>query len=134
MVDVQSLFDTLHAVITRDASAEMTHTDQVDWFINKPEGFMRELERIALEDKDMPNSVFDRLSSFVRNYASFENRPSLTRLMFAYTKELFRKLDVKNRMESTFAQMHECRERIHANESSIFIYEAQIRMFKKDLE
>ncbi len=52
------------------------------------------------------------------NFTLYESKP-VTRLLYSYLIELFRKLNIKNTMEQTFAQIKEAEERKFANYFSI---------------
>jgi len=64
--------------------------------------------------------IFDRLQEFAQTHTALEYKQSeITELLFTYLSELYRKLNIKNTMQTTFARIKEIRNQIESNVFSI---------------
>jgi hypothetical protein len=81
----------------------MTKEDQLEWFVERSDALIDELNHKRQARVDIPEDVFLRLDQYIKefNYTLYESKP-VTRLLYSYLIELFRKLNIKNTMEQTF--------------------------------
>jgi hypothetical protein len=145
---IQALLDIVEKLISRDENAEMTKEDQIDWFVNKPDLFVEKVDELVLvqvrdkandgkvkQSSEVSENVKQELSNFIQKYNSqddYSGNP-VTRLLYLFLLELYRKFNIPKTMESTFAQIQEIKERIDGGEFMIKLYEEQIKRYNEDM-
>jgi hypothetical protein len=145
---IQALLDIVEKLISSDENAEMTKEDQIDWFVNKPDLFVEKVDELVLvqvrdkandgkvkQSSEVSENVKQELSNFIQKYNSqddYSGNP-VTRLLYLFLLELYRKFNIPKTMESTFAQIQEIKERIDGGEFMIKLYEEQIKRYNEDI-
>ena len=105
----------------------MERYEAIDWFIHRTDDLVSELNHKRHSRTEFSDACFNALDKFIKdyNFTLYDENP-VTRILYSYLIELFRKLNIKNTMESTYSQIREAKERTDTNMFSIYFSQAQI--------
>ena len=85
--------------------------------------------------REFDQETFEKLSHFIKNrpFTDYEEGP-LTQKLYTYFLELYRLLNIKNTLASTFYRINEIKMQIDSNEFSINYAKQSINVKKKEIE
>lgn len=111
------MFKLLNHVVTTEHEIIFVKREALAIFAERDELIDILTERL---NEQFSRPIFDRLQDFAQSHTALEfNQSEIYSLLFTYLSELYRKLNIKNTMQATFARIKEIRNQMESNVFSI---------------